>query len=146
MYRYIRSFAVTKREIQADLRAAARVIIEHLIKIFLYPDAQENSHWKREVAAALNDVPKMKNSNKLPKAKFILDSSWMAWEDIFDRKVEVVKEDIVEDPIDVDINILYSAVDEYFDWLSTELSQFGSVSYTSIYHEIGYLQDKYFKR
>lgn len=91
MKRYIRSFAVTKREVQADLRAAAKVIIEHLIKIFLYPDAQEKGHWKREVAAALNDVPKMKGSNKLLKAKFILDSSWMAWEDIFDAKVAVVK-------------------------------------------------------
>ena len=144
MKRYIRSFAVTKREVQADLRAAARVIIEHLIKIFLYPDAQENNHWKREVAAALNAVPKMKNSNKLPKAKFILDSSWMAWEDIFYRKVEVVKEDMIEDPINVDVDILYGAIDEYFNWISNELSRFGLISYTSIYHEIEYLQNKYF--
>lgn len=146
MKRYIRSFAVTKREVQADLRAAARVVIEHLIKIFLYPHAQETGHWKREVAAALNDVPKMKGSNKLPKAKFILDSSWMAWEDVFDRKVEVVKEDMIEHPIDADVDVLYGAIDDYFNWISNELSQFGSISFTSIYREINYLQNKYFRR
>ena len=121
-------------------------MIEHLIKIFLYPDAQENNHWRREVAAALNDVPKMKNSNKLPKAKFILDSSWMAWEDVFDRKVEVVKEDMVEDPIDISTDVLYAAVNEYFNWLSVELSTYSVVSNSDIYNEIDYLQNKYFKR
>ena len=144
MKRYIRSFAVTKREIQADLRASAKIVIEHLIKIFLYPDAQENNHWKREVAAALSDVPKMKGSSKLPKSKFILDSSWMAWEDLFDRKVKVVKEDMVEEAKPITTDKLYIAFDHYFKWISCELSQYGSVSYSSIYREIGYLQQTYF--
>lgn len=93
MKRYIRSFAVTKREIQADLRASAKIVIEHLIKIFLYPNAQENNHWKREVSGALKKVPKLKGSNKLQSPSFILQSSWVVWEDQFDRFVEVIKED-----------------------------------------------------
>ena len=123
-----------------------KLVIKHLIKIFLYPVAQEQNHWKHEVAVALNDVPKMKNSNKLPKASFILDSSWMAWEDIFDRKVEVVKEDMIEQPASITTKDLYIAISEYFKWLSTELSRFGSVSYSSIYREIDCIQTRYFKK
>lgn len=146
MKRYIRSFAVTKREVQADLRAAAKGVIEHLIKLFLYPDAQEKGHWKREVAAALNDVPKMRGSNKSPKAKFILDNSWMAWEDVFDAKVAVVKKNMSENPMDISTDVLYAAVNEYFNWLSVELSTYSVVSNSDIYDEIEYLQNKYFRK
>lgn len=143
---YIRSFALNKREIRSDLRAAADVVIEHLIKIFLYPRLQEQNHWKQEIAAALKKVPRLKSSNKFPDASFIVDSSWMVWEDQFDRFVEVIKEEMKEMPESINNNILYDAIDEYFQWLSKELSKYGSVMSNNIYNEIDYLQNKYFRR
>lgn len=143
---YIRSFALNKREIRSDLRAAADIVIEHLIKIFLYPRLQEQNHWKQEIAAALKKVPRLKNSNKFPDASFIVDSSWMVWEDQFDRFVEVVKEDMEENPNNSSTKKLYEAIDEYFNWISDKLSTFGAVSNKEIYNEIELLQNKYFRR
>lgn len=143
---YIKSFALTKREIRSDLRAAADVVIEHLIKIFLYPSLQEQNHWKQEIAASFKKVPRLKNSNKFPDASFIVDSSWMVWEDQFDRFVEVIKEEMKEVPKSVNNDILYDAVDEYFRWLSKELSKYGIVRNDEIYQKLDYLQNKYFKR
>ena len=143
---YVRSFAENKKDLHSYLSNRADVVIEHLIKIFLYPNAQEYNHWKQEVAAVLKKVPKLKNSNKLPSASFIVDSSWMVWEDQFDRFVEVVKEEMKELSENINNDTLYDAIDEYFEWLSKELSKYGSVVSDNIYHEIDYLQNKYFRR
>ena len=143
---YVRSFAETKKDMHRYLADRADVIIEHLIKIFLYPDVQECNHWKQEVAAVLKKVPKLKNSNEFPSAAFIVDNSWMVWEDQFDRSVEVTKLEMKEQPENIDNDTLYDAVNEYFHWLSKEISKYGSVVSNNIYNEIDFLQNKYFRR
>ena len=53
---------------------------------------------------------------------------------------------MAENPMDRSTDVLYTAIDEYFNWISIELSTYSVVSNSEIYDEIDYLQNKYFRR
>lgn len=55
MYLYVRAFADKKSQIKSDLRGATKVVMNHLIKVWLYPEVREQNHWKKEIAQTLND-------------------------------------------------------------------------------------------
>ena len=48
MYLCVRSFADTRSQIRSDLRGVTKVVMNHLIKVWLYPNVQKQNHWKRK--------------------------------------------------------------------------------------------------
>lgn len=136
---YIQSFAETQQEIHRYLVSRADVVIEHLIKIFLYPERQEVSHWKQEVAATLNRVYKLKSDNKYPSKDWILENSWNVLDDIIRDSIVPIEEDYGHSSNDNFYNI-YNKIYSYFDWLSGELSKTDRVSNTRIYDKIDELK------
>lgn len=134
---YVQSFAETQQEIHRYLVSRADVVIEHLIKIFLYTERQEVSHWKQEVAAALNRIYKLKNNNRYPSKNWIMTNSWNVLEDTIQDSVPSIVEDYGDTTYS--FNSIYDKLHEYFDWLSSELSIRGRVSNTRIYNKINEL-------
>ena len=132
---YIRAFADSQAEVYRDIRGKSSVVIEHLIKIFLYPNSINSNHWKIEVAGALSRVPKLKRIKRYPEAKNIMKYSWKIWEDsICDMISEIVKE--YGQPEHADFKSIYDKIHEYLAWISEELSKYGYVSNNKIYNEI----------
>lgn len=60
MYYHISEFADSRNQIKTELRSMTKTVMNHLIKVFLYPKVQEQNHWKREIAQSLNDIAKQK--------------------------------------------------------------------------------------
>lgn len=143
MYLYVRAFADKKSQIKSDLRGATKVVMNHLIKVWLYPEVREQNHWKQEIAQTLNDLPKLKGTNKYPKFEFLIENTFNVYEDTLERRAEVIIESIEESPILFEFNNLYSAIEEYFVWICTELSKSGIVRYNDIYLKIEELRSKY---
>ena len=141
---YIKSFAATNKAAQNYLIDKTPIVIDHLIKVFLYPDVQEQNHWKREIANTLNTVPVLKSSKRKPKSNFIFENTYEVWEETVLERTERIIYDMVETPIEFDKNNLTSAIEEYFKWLSQNLS-FGTLNFNRIYEEIDNLKLKYFK-
>jgi hypothetical protein len=76
MYYHISGFADSRNQIKTELRSVTKIVMNHLIKVFLYPNVQEQNHWKREIAQSLNDISKQKGKNRFPTAKFLLQNTW----------------------------------------------------------------------
>ena len=124
------------------------VIVEHIFKLLLMSNHESYNHWKREIANQLNEVRKLKGSNKLPKKEQIFEWSY---EDISDQLNDV---NFVQNRID---NIIYDYGEDsviynwdvenfmiklndicysYFDWLADELSKTGYVANSKIYQKL----------
>lgn len=132
----IRSFAEAQKEIHRYLVSRSDVVIEHLIKIFLYTERQEVSHWKQEVAAALNRIYKFKNIDRYPSKGWIMTNSWNVLEYTVYDYIYPIIEDYGELTSNLTVTSIYDKIHKYFDWLSTELSIRGRVSNTRIYNKI----------
>lgn len=76
MYYHISGFADSRNQIKTELRSVTKIVMNHLIKVFLYPNVQEQTHWKREIAQSLNDIAKQKGKNRFTTAKFLLQNTW----------------------------------------------------------------------
>ncbi len=138
-----KNFIETKSEIKSNLKSNADKVMESLIKIYLYPDAQEQSIWKREVTK-LYCVPKIKSERRYPSESFIYDHTWVANESKFDAYVDAIVDSREEDPIPCDVDTLYNACEEYFSWLSTELGKFSIISQEDSYSEVERIRNHYF--
>lgn len=143
MYVYVRGFADSRSQIKSDLRSAAKIVLNHLIKVWLYPTAQEQNHWKQEIAQSLNDVPKLKGRNRYPDYRFLIQNTWNVYEDSLEDRVDVIISSIEEAPIAFDFDDLYRAISDYFDWICFRLTEKGIVKYSDIYEEIESLRRSY---
>ena len=127
MFRMILGMSEQQKEIGRELSAKAKPLLRHLIKVMLYPDAQEYSHWKSEITEFINDVDKVKGSNKWPKAGFIKQSI-SKQNDMIDAVIKQVKmqeRDLVPQPL-TESEVL-SGVQMYQDWLASHLSSEGII-------------------
>ena len=141
---YVRAFAITNKAAKDYLISKTPVVIDHLIKVLLYPDVQEQNHWKKEIASALNTVPAIKSSNRKPKPKFIYENTFDAWKETIEDRICAIVEDIVEVPIAFDISDVYHAIGEYFEWLSDNLS-YSTLKFSDIYSEIESIRNKWMR-
>ena len=131
---YIRAFADSQAEIYRDIRSKSSIVIEHLIKVFMYPDSDDLNHWKQEIYAAMSRVPKLKRTKKYPESKNILKYSWNIWKDSIDDMIQVIENDYGSS--NIDSNTIYNKIYKYLNWLADELTNFGYVTSKQIYVEI----------
>ena len=141
---YVRSFAESKSQLRSDLRSVTKEVINHLIKIFLYPNAKEQRHWKQEVATFFNDMPKLKNSKKYPKADFLYENTWDVFKETTDNRIANIIDTMTEDPIETSYEDVYNAIQTYFLWICGELSKYGIVRNNDIYQKIEDIREIYF--
>ena len=71
MIDFIFAFSRSRTDVFSKLADNSENVIDHLIKVFLWPDVQEQSKWKSEIWNFIKSVPKLKSSNRFPSAKQI---------------------------------------------------------------------------
>lgn len=132
MYIYIRSMSEAQTEIYRDIRNASDKITEHILKILMYPDSPYVDHWMHEIWAFLHIVKKLKGRNKWPKASFI-KKALSTGNDMIPQFIMLVTDEESElDPIWVDSNDALKCIEQYQDWLASELSSSGIVVQSSV--------------
>lgn len=141
---HVRAFAVTNRAAKDYLISKTPVVIDHLIKVFLYPDVQEQNHWKKEIASALNTVPAIKSSNRKPRPKLIYENTFEAWKETIEDRIWAIVDDIAEVPTAFDVSDVYNAIEEYFTWLANDLS-YSTLKFSDIYAEIEFIRNKWIR-
>ena len=137
MKRYIKASAMKKSKIGDEIESHTVPLIEALAQLYIFPQYEEyHNHWKREVWNQLSVIPVIKKSHKKPKATFILENSWFEHDDqislIMSRAVSHERK-LEPDPLRrYNSAEFYSICDNYFNWLSKELSKYGMVSERSV--------------
>lgn len=131
---YIRAFTDSQAEIYRDIRSKSSIVIEHLIKVFMYPDSNGRNYWKQKIHAAMSRVPKLKRTKKYPESKNILKYSWNVWKDSIDDMIQVIETDY--GPSNIDSTMVYNKIYEYLDWLADKLTSSGYVTSKQIYIKI----------
>lgn len=128
MYRYIIAMSKSQQKIYDEIEHASKQIDKHIIRLILYPDAQEFNHWMNEIVSFLSDVDLLKGRNKWPSKKFIL-KALQTHNDILDTyrwQVQNVEDELTAR--NVNPSVILRSIEKYQDWLSTELSNKGAIS------------------
>ncbi len=128
MYRYITAMSKSQQKIYDEVEHASKQIDKHIIRLLLYPDAQECNHWMNEIVSFLSDVDLLKGKNKWPSKKLLL-KALETHNDILDRyrwQVQEAEDELVARNVRPDV--IYRSIRKYQDWLATELSTNGVIS------------------
>jgi len=141
MKRYIYAMSTNKQDLGFQLFSVALPLSEHLTKLYLFSDVDCRLHWKKEIWNFAHQLPKLKNSKKLPKSSFVFDKL-SAYTDVSDSLIKSMCEEYKDYiPSSVDANELETMLNQYFQWLAKELSTNGKVSSNQVYsklEEIGF--------
>lgn len=136
MYRYIKAMSDKRADVRNELKYAGEQIALHLLKLLMYPDAQERNHWKQEIYAFLHKVPKLKKTNKWPEQEFIFEAV-SVYDDVVDNLIlEVQDEEEQLTPINIDVVKAQQVLIEYHSWIAQELSQYGILRRQSVYDKL----------
>ncbi len=128
-------------DIGAEIEESTQPIVQHLAKLYLFPESRDVDHWREEVATFLNSVPLRKGKNKLPSAQFIYKNTFEANEAYIAQYYNVVCVDYVSDDNPVtrqprSINDFVNKVKLYYIWLSNNLSRFRVLPNLEIKNEL----------
>lgn len=139
-YMKIFAFADKKDNIKDKLKEKSDDLVYHLVKVFLFPNCEVKPHWCQEIYGFIHSVPKTKNKNKFPDKNFILNNTYEIWGDAIESCIVTAIKDYpnVVPLFDqhTGLNICETAVREYFEWLSEELSKIGRVASSDVYKKI----------
>lgn len=135
MKRLILGFARNRADIIRKIVEHSDELIEHLVKVKLYPDDDSFDHWCTEVRAQLCYVPKLSGSNKYPSEKLIYTKAWGDIQDVFTNYVDCVIDDYGM-PNRLRYREVYQFVDNYMVWLSRTLSTKGDVSMAEVQRKL----------
>ena len=134
--------------IKQDLKNCSKNLRVHLILIYLFREDINVNHWLNEVFGSCHDVAKCKINNKYPKPEFIYESLWGYWEDTFDDNIlSEVDYVLVKENLSTEVRFnsdnLHNFLDDYFEWLSIQLSQRGSVRLAEVKSYVSSLLSEY---
>lgn len=144
MKRYIKNaqailgFALRRSEIAARLEENTRILMMHLIKLWMFPGASEVNHWRNEVYSFLNQVPRLKGVNKFPSSEFIFNSTFVPNESCIDDLYEDVYDDYTDNhTLDrTNCDAMHQVIEDYYIWISDILSKRGVVSHKKVLQEL----------
>lgn len=132
MYIYIRAMSEAQSKIYDKISSVANQIDMHIMKILFYPDSEYVDHWMHEIWSFLSMVGKLKGSNKYPKASFI-KKSLAVYNDMIDVMMELVLDEESDlAPLDVTPQEIKQCLNEYQNWLASELSAHGAVRQSDV--------------
>lgn len=147
LFRFIYSMATAKSKLERTLESHNEVRIEHLLKLYFYPEAErDRDGWKRSVLNSLRSVPLLKNG-KYPDEEFLYDEIWVKpfasrLEGELDRRVTFLTR-VIHDyeapslPISPEIKKDFCRICErYSDWLAGWLSRSGRIFWVDVYHHL----------
>ena len=128
--------ALDKQSLIQELSGVSGKLIEHLIKLYLFPNSNTKNHWRKEVWNLLHQVPKLKSSKKFPSNRMIRDIIG-AYDDMTTELSTLVMEEYPDlKPYRTDYAELATIVNNYLDWISDVLSTKGVVSSSKVYTKL----------
>lgn len=132
MFRYILAMSQRDSKIRDSLTDLSVPMMEHIVKLMLYPDTDYCQGWRTEVYKFVNKVDKRKATNKYPEYSFIMNC-FKTHYDVLDNYADQVKSDMQFDgctvvPKHFTTPEIVKVVDDYCQWLATKLSTAGKVT------------------
>ena len=143
-------FAEQKKEVERELKSKTVKIIEHILYLVLDKNNSAKHHWESEIFSFLHDIDLLKGSNKLPKEKFIYDSTYGKrrdrvtdnnWLSVSIRSACYEENIKNEKPLEKVMNEMDYVCSEYFSWISKKLSTIGRVAPDEVFDLINSLLD-----
>ena len=137
MKRYIKSiYAMSKpkTEVEMKLWHDSGNILRHIV-LYLCSDNEElKKHWSNEIFNFINNVPRLKGSNKFPSAQLIYDNTYKVWYDSVDAGMPKLfkSENLPYDKQKCDEATIRA--EKYFIWLANELSINGFITRQDCYN------------
>lgn len=132
---YIRSMSRPDAQIYDKLDRDSEQLDRHLIKLMLYPDAQEADHWAKEVWNFINIIDRRKQTNKYPKETFIYKAI-SCHNDIISNMIWQIKSDMQERPRTLHDEYIVRKIEDYQHWLARKLSTQGAVNSREVYEAL----------
>lgn len=133
MFRLILGQVMPKSKIGDQLENTAYECMEHLAKLWMFPDAEEVNHWRKEVWGFYKNVPRVKPRNKYPKPEFVFDCIWTRNQNELSRTIKSVpdiEDELVPNTTRVkDVEGLERAMSDYFLWISDRISEDGGADF-----------------
>ena len=125
----------TRKDLLTAAQKYASTLIEHLLKIFLYPNHKEfTKGWAEEVYAAFHEVSKMKRTNDYPDPNEISSSLFRYSDAEFQIVIEsVVRSNTEVESFNVSASELKSAVLSVINKEALILSNQGSISISQVF-------------
>lgn len=122
--------AENKRVIISKIEDKERMVMEHLIKCWLYPNNSNYQHWKNEIHGFIPRISALKGANKFPKyeqlKKWIIDGFSDSLHLTIFAYIERVT--IKYGEVKYDAKQISDYIISYYEWLMFELSSKGYVS------------------
>lgn len=142
---YITAQAKAIRDIKSSLVNHVDQIEENFLKLLIAPNVTTRNHWQGEIASQIYKIRKTTGRHKLPSSNDIF--KWIYTEqlpELTDKRYfkKMVKDicDIenFEYPDDIDMlqTKLIDVLEQYYTWLSVELSKDGYVERRSIFKKL----------
>lgn len=135
MKRWILGMSRETRDVKREVESKSAEIAVHLAKLGMYPDHDAKMHWRQEVYSFLYKVPRLKSTNKFPKANKLFDWLWNSVKDeIRDWGRGVIRE--YGKPCGMTLDEVETFSADYYDWLSSRLSKHGIVTQSEVYNKL----------
>lgn len=134
---YIRGMALSKSNLGNWIDNHTFQVMVALAQLYLFPQGTRK-HWRTEVWEKLSRMHKLKMTNKLPSADFIFKYSFIRNKHNIANALQYAK-DKEQDLLPKDSEVygeFYQIVEDYFMWLSGELSQNDTVDIQSVLSEL----------
>ena len=139
---YITAHAKSIRDIKSSLVNHVDQIEENFLKLLIAPNVSTRNHWQGEIASQIYRIRKTTGNHKLPSADDIF--KWIFTEQLPEltdkRRFKKMVQDVCEvenfeypDDIDSLQQLHIDKLEEYYDWLSVELSIDGYVERREIF-------------
>ena len=128
MKRYVYAMAITKKAAISNIQSISLPLIEHLLKIYMFPNSDYRVHWSKEVTAFLNRVPRLKSNNKLIGYKVVREAV-----SVYEDQIDSIIKTLLKEYRDLDSERsnpieAQQYVSEYLDWICTQVCEGESIS------------------
>ena len=151
---YINAMAEVQKEVERKLSGRTDKVITHLLYLCLAPNSTTVNHWIDEIYSFIHDIEMLKGKNKYPKKEKIYNWTYGKKQDRVNKTGWLGIQ--IEDALDKEnletyltvnqvMDMLDVVCDEYFTWLSAELSTIGAVSRRSVQKKVHELLDMHVK-
>jgi hypothetical protein len=142
-------FVVNRKNAVNKLTSIQDLVLNHMLCIFYWRNEAPVNHWKKEVAAFLDQIPKLKGNATLS-YKTVFQELYGYISDILYKRIDsfiigiMYKENYMLPEIDdPDVNNLENFLEEFYDFVARKISDDGYILFADTYKKINELLEKY---
>jgi hypothetical protein len=137
MKKYIYAMSIKRRDLGDWIDNHTFQVMVALAQLYLFPSGNR-VHWRKEVWEKFSRMYRLKHSNKLPSADFILQNSWVKNKHNVNNALNyaIDKEDQYTPRIGTNYDEFYQIVEDYFMWIASQLSSNDTLRLADVKEEL----------